>query len=94
LADSRTTHEPQLRGTSGSGACGVDDCRRSADQLNLARTLEQGLLGHELASARDVAEPGVRPIREEIRRGTHGDQRADAEDADGDDGGAKNDDAL
>ncbi len=60
----------------GAGACRVDDGRRSANELDLPRTLEQRLLGHELAAARDVAEPGVGAVGEEIRRGPHGDQHA------------------
>ena len=85
----RLTDESHLRGAQGACARCVDDGRRCANELDLPRALEQRLLGHELAAAGDVAESRVGAVGEEVRRGSHGDQRGDRQDRDGDDRGSR-----
>src|SRR4029079_7111054 len=81
-----SSDEAHLRGTLGADARGVHDGRRCANELDLPRALEQGLLGYQLAAARDVAQSCIGAIGEEVGGGPDGDEHGNRDDRDGDAG--------
>ena len=80
----RSPDESHLGGALGAGARGVYDSRGCANELDLARALEECLFGHELAAPGDIAEACIGAVRQEVRRGPHGDQHSNRHDPDRD----------